>query len=136
MERFRAHLHGGRIFGKGRSGWIANVSGRPCVLLRSGEEGLHRNSVPATSETNRIFIARFDGESRVLESYVSRDRGANYLLEQTIRKIPAEQGDKIWRPVVPIHAQDNMPVYWHEGRYECHSGGWHCDVVMYVEYDD
>jgi hypothetical protein len=29
-----------------------------------------------------------------------------------------------------------MPVYWHEGVYRAHTGGWHCDAVMFVEYDD
>lgn len=38
--------------------------------------------------------------------------------------------------VVPIHAKDNMLVYWHEGTYLAHTGGWHCDAVMFVEYDD
>ena len=59
-----------------------------------------------------------------------------YALEQTIRAIPKEQGVKIWRPTVPIGAQDNMPLYWHEGTYSAHTGGWHCDAVMLVEYDD
>ena len=72
----------------------------------------------------------------MLESYLSRDWGKTYRLEQVIRRIPVEANNKIWRPIVPVHAQDNMPVYWHEGRYESHSGGWHCDAVMYVEYDD
>ncbi len=105
-----------------------------------GEDGLSRHkSMPYTS-TNRVFIARFDGEARVLESYQSFDNGVSYRLEQVIRRIPAA-GDfsadtKIWRPIVPIHAQDNLPVYWHEGHYSAHTGGWHCDAVMYVEYDD
>ena len=86
--------------------------------------------------TNRIYIARFDGKGRVLESYITKDYGKTYELEQEIRRIPAELGVKIWRPTVPIHAQDNMPVYWHEGTYTAHTGGWHCDTVMYVEYDD
>lgn len=37
---------------------------------------------------------------------------------------------------MPVYAQDNVPVYWHEGTYTPHTGGWHCDAVMYVEYDD
>ena len=85
--------------------------------------------------TDRIYIARFDGERRVLESYLSRDGGESYLLEQKIRVIE-EKDVKIWRPTVPIHAQDNMPLYWHEGIYGAHTGGWHCDEVMLVEYDD
>ena len=88
------------------------------------------------SETNRIFLARADSEGWSLESYVSHDCGENYRLEQTLRRIPAEDGRKIWRPIVPIHAQDNLPVYWHEGSYYGHTGGWHCDAVMMIEYDD
>ena len=38
--------------------------------------------------------------------------------------------------VVPIHAQDNLPVYWHEGTYVLHTGGWHSDAVLPIEYDD
>ncbi|MBR6793073.1 MAG: hypothetical protein IKM48_01800, partial [Clostridia bacterium] len=87
-------------------------------------------------DTNRIFIARFDGQDRVLESYVTHNFGETYEKEQVIRRIPGDRGVKIWRPTVPIHAQDNMPVYWHEGTYTAHTGGWHCDVVMLVEYDD
>lgn len=90
-------------------------------------------------DTDRLYIARFDGKDRVLESYISEDYGATYHLEQVIRRIPGTgkaNDTKIWRPVVPIHAQDNMPVYWHEGYYGAHTGGWHCDTVMYVEFDD
>ena len=86
--------------------------------------------------SNRIFLARFDGQDRVLESYVTWDWGKSYQLEQVIRRIPGEKNIKIWRPIVPIHAQDNMPLYWHEGIYTAHTGGWHCDTVMLVEYDD
>ncbi len=92
--------------------------------------------VPAPTNTNRIYIARFDGENRVLESYLSADQGETYQLEQVIRKIPKEKNIKIWRPTVPVYAQDNLPVYWHEGFYTAHTGGWHCDEVMLVEYDD
>jgi len=101
-----------------------------------GEAGLYYPRDFAYSETNRIFIARRDGKDRVLESYISADFGQNYILEQTIRKIPTETNIKIWRPTVPIHAQDNLPLYWHEGIYGAHTGGWHCDEVMYIEYDD
>ena len=90
----------------------------------------------AFANTNRIYIARFDGTDRVLESYVSRNFGKTYELEQEIRRIPGVENRKIWRPTVPVHAQDNMPVYWHEGTYAAHTGGWHCDTVMLVEYDD
>lgn len=105
-----------------------------------GEAGLRRykdnpNHRPLTA-TNRIYIARFDGTDRVLESYLSTDWGESYRLEQCIRRIPGEKDRKIWRPIVPVYAQDNMPVYWHEGTYTAHSGGWHCDAAMYVEYDD
>lgn len=100
-----------------------------------GEAGLTVNGQVDT-ETNKIYIARFDGESRVIESYKSVDGGKTYILEQVIRKIPALENKKTWRPTVPVHAQDNMPLYWHEGKYEAHTGGWHCDVVAYVEFDD
>lgn len=92
--------------------------------------------VPAPTCTNRIYIARFDGENRVLESYLSTDLGQSYQLEQVIRKIPKEENIKIWRPTVPAYAQDNMPVYWYEGVYTAHTGGWHSDIAMWVEYDD
>lgn len=100
-----------------------------------GDAGLHPND-PTETDTDLIYIARFDGENRVLESYHSNDGGATYNRKQVIRKIPAEQGIKIWRPIVPMYAGDNLPVYWHEGTYRAHTGGWHCDVVMLVEYDD
>ena len=102
-----------------------------------GEAGLYPGLTNGRAiYTNRIYIARFDGESRVLESYISNDWGKTYELEQVIKKIPKGDNIKIWRPIVPIHAQDNMPVYWHEGYYCAHTGGWHCDEVMLVEYDD
>ena len=100
-----------------------------------GAGGLHWRTIVET-ETDRLFIARFDGKDRVLEVYQSKDDGKTYALEETIRRIPGEKDMKIWRPIVPIHAQDNMPVYWHEGTYRCHTGGWHSDAVMLVEYDD
>ena len=105
-----------------------------------GEAGLRRYSEDPNHDpmtfTNRIYIARFDGQDRVLESYLSTDRGRSYQLEQVLRRIPRQKDIKIWRPIVPVYAQDNMPLYWHEGFYTAHSGGWHCDAVMYVEYDD
>ena len=100
-----------------------------------GEAGLHPND-PAPTNTNRIYIARSDGENRVVESYLSTDCGKSYQLEQTLRRIPRELGIKTWRPIVPVHAQDNLPVYWQEGSYLAHTGGWHSDVIMLVEYDD
>jgi len=105
-----------------------------------GEVGHYPNPVGADDSrvtvTNRIFIARFDGNDWVLESYVSQDHGKTYPLEQVIRRVPGEKNIKIWRPTVPVYAQDNMQVYWHEGVYTTHTGGWHCDEVMLVEYDD
>ncbi len=102
-----------------------------------GEAGYEPKFVSCTdSDTNRIYLARFEGKARVLESYVSKNFGKSYELEQCIRRIPAEKNVKIWRPTVPIGAQDNMPLYWHEGTYSAHTGGWHCDTVMYIEFDD
>lgn len=101
-----------------------------------GEAGFIYQKDIVPIETDRIYIARFDGTNRLLESYISPDGGKNYALEQVIRTLPKEENKKIWRPVVPIHAQDNLSVYWHEGTYGGHTGGWHSDVVMYVEYDD
>ena len=100
-----------------------------------GNAGLSKKH-PAPTFTDCIFLARFDGENRVLECYHSADGGESYRLAQTIRSIPKESEIKIWRPIVPIYAQDNMPLYWHEGLYGAHTGGWHCDMVAYVEYDD
>lgn len=100
-----------------------------------GDAGLHPYC-PTQTYTDRIYLARFDGENRVLESYLTFDGGKTYEKEQTIRAIPKDKNKKIWRPIVPMFAQDNMPVYWHEGYYGAHTGGWHCDVVAYVEYDD
>lgn len=101
-----------------------------------GESGIQQRYGMVPTTTNKIYIARFDGEDRVLECYISTDCGKTYVLEQTIRKIPKDQNIKIWRPIVPIYAQDNMPLYWHEGTYCAHTGGWHSDVVMFVEYDN
>ena len=100
-----------------------------------GDAGLHPAYL-APTYTDRIYLARFDGENRILESYCSFDGGKTYLKEQTIRSIPKEMNKKIWRPIVPIYAQDNFPLYWHEGFYGAHTGGWHCDMVAYIEYDD
>ena len=102
-----------------------------------GEAGYEEEVQNLTKiNSNRIFLARFDGTDRVLESYVTYNWGKSYELEQVIRRIPGEKNIMIWRPIVPIHAQDNMPLYWHEGVYTAHTGGWHCDTVMLVEYDD
>ncbi|MBQ9116208.1 MAG: BNR-4 repeat-containing protein [Clostridia bacterium] len=102
-----------------------------------GEAGLHPND-PAPTVTNRIYIARYNPETecRVVESYLSRDCGKSYTLEQNLRSIPKSHGVKTWRPIVPLHAQDNLPVYWHEGVYEAHTVGWHCDAILPIEYDD
>lgn len=86
--------------------------------------------------TNRLFLARATKSHWVLESYVSEDGGQTYTPEQILREIPLSEGIKIWRPTVPVFAQDNMPLYWHEGIYSGHTGGWHCDAVALVEYDD
>lgn len=99
-----------------------------------GDAGLHPTRIVPTN-TDRIFTARKNSGGRyVIESYLSVNCGKNYELEEVIREVP--EGLKAWRPTVPIHAQDNMPVYWHEGTYRAHTGGWHCDVVMYVEHDE
>lgn len=100
-----------------------------------GDAGLHPNDYAPTF-TDRVYIARFDGENRVLESYHTSDGGKTYVHEQTLRAIPKDKNIKIWRPIVPMYAQDNMPLYWHEGYYGAHTGGWHCDIVAFVEYDD
>lgn len=89
-----------------------------------------------SSNTNRLFLARATRSHWVLESYVTEDGGSTYAPEQIIREIPLSENIKIWRPTVPIFAQDNMPLYWHEGVYSAHTGGWHCDAVALVEYDD
>ena len=102
-----------------------------------GEAGLHPKHPNRYINTNRIYIARFDGTNACLESYISADEGASYTLEQVIRRIPREErAVKIWRPTVPLYAQDNLPVYWHEGIYSAHTGGWHANAVMLVDYDD
>ena len=110
------------------------VGGMACYY-GVGEAGLHIMNGGDT-ETNRVYIARADEEGWAVESYTSNDCGASYQFEQEIKRIPASDGRKIWRPIVPIYAQDNLPVYWHEGTYSAHTGGWHCDTVMLVEYDD
>ena len=101
-----------------------------------GEWGINPKHPHTPTCTNRLYIARRSKEARVLESYLSTDWGKTYRLEQVIRSIPEGEGIKIWRPIVPIYAQDNMPLYWHEGTYGAHTGGWHCDTVMRIEYDD
>ncbi len=100
-----------------------------------GDAGLHPND-HAETVTDRLYIARYDGNNRVLEEYHTVNGGITYRLDRVLRRIDSNTKTKIWRPIVPIHAQDNMPVYWHEGVYRAHTGGWHSDVVMYVEYDD
>lgn len=99
-----------------------------------GTAGL-KPSMPAPVQTDGVYAARKRQDGRyVLELYSSQDAGKTYRLEQEISVAP--EGQKIWRPIVPVYAQDNMPVYWHEGYYEAHTGGWHCDVIMPVEYDN
>ena len=110
------------------------VGGMACYY-GVGEDGFHPKH-PGKIDTNRVFIARADAENRLLESYISYDEGKSYLFEQVVKAIPRNEHIKIWRPIVPIYAQDNLPVYWHEGIYSAHTGGWHCDAVMLVEYDD
>ena len=101
-----------------------------------GAAGIRKNPAYGDIGQDRVFIARYDGTDRLLESYVSGDFGETYTLEQVIRRLNTPDEKKIWRPTVPIYAQDNMPVYWHEGVYAAHTGGWHCDAVMMIEYDD
>ena len=99
-----------------------------------GDAGLHPTWITPNT-TDRIFTARMKQDGRyVIESYLTTNHGKIYELEEIIRNVP--EGLKAWRPTVPVHAQDNMPVYWHEGTYTAHTGGWHSDVVMYVEYDE
>ena len=118
-----------------RDGSQSYVGGMACYY-GVGACGIRPNPPFADIGIDRVFIARFDGKDRLLESYVSPDLGESYALEQVIRRLNTPDNRKIWRPTVPIYAQDNMPVYWHEGTYTAHTGGWHCDTVMYVEYDD
>ena len=125
----------GEFLGEGMMDGSQTYVGGMAYYYGVGEAGLHPCD-PAPTVTNRIYIARFDGECRVLESYLSRDGGKRYEREEVLRAIPKEEDIKIWRPIVPIHAQDNLPVYWQEGTYYAHTGGWHSDVLMYVEYDD
>ena len=89
-----------------------------------------------TIDTDRVYLARKGQDSWLLESYVSPNSGNTYEYESTLRSIPLSAGTKIWRPIVPLYAQDNLPVYWHEGSYSAHTGGWHCTEVLPVEYDD
>ena len=111
------------------------VGGMACYY-GVGAAGLRKPGCGETIDTDRVFIARFDGADRLLESYVSRDGGTRYELEQVIHRLRTPDQQKIWRPTVPVFAQDNMPVYWHEGVYTAHTGGWHSDAVMLVEFDD
>ena len=99
-----------------------------------GEAGLYPTH-GGRAETNRIYLARKGETKWLVESYITHDGGKIYEREEVLREIPLERNLKIWRPTVPIHAQDNLPVYWHEGTYTAHTGGWNCDAVMLVEFD-
>ncbi len=117
-----------------KDGSSSYVGGMACYY-GVGAAGMGPGKCGETIDTDRVFIAREEGGDWLLESYVSTDRGEHYRPEQTVRRLSAP-GMKLWRPTVPIHAQDNLPVYWHEGSYTAHTGGWHSDAVMLVEYDD
>ena len=120
-------------YGQGDLGSSTYVGGM-AYYWGVGEAGF--NWWTGVTHSNRLYLARCDEKNWLLESYVSHDAGDSYCLEQVIRTIPKEKNIKIWRPTVPIRAQGNMPVYWHEGHYTSHTGGWDCDTVMLVEYDD
>lgn len=126
---------GGEFLGRNIPDGSQTYVGGMAFYYGSAEAGLGWKEC-ITTDTHRVYITRFDGKDRVVESYQSFDFGKTYNLEQVIRRIPGELDIKAWRPIVPIHAQDNMPVYWHEGRYVGHTGGWHSDIVTYIEYDD
>ena len=127
--------HGGEFLGKNIPDGSQTYVGGMAFYYGAASAALNEKRF-VTTDTDRVYIARFDGSDRVVESYQSTDFGKTYKLEQVIRRIPGELDIKAWRPIVPIHAQDNMPVYWHEGRYAAHTGGWHSDIVTYIEYDD
>ncbi len=134
---------GGEFLAPGQSDGSQTYVGGMAVYYGVGDAGFHPfHAKNSHTTSDRVFIARFDGKNRVLESYSSKDGSRSYQLEQTIRSIPADdtlpvyEQTKIWRPVVPVFAQDNLPVYWHEGTYAAHTGGWHSDAVMFVMYDD
>lgn len=126
---------GGEFLAPNQTDGSQTYVGGMAFYYGAGEAGFNKAD-GGIIDTNRLYAARFDGENRLLESYVSYDNGKSYTLEQVIRKIPKSENKKIWRPTVPVYAQDNLPVYWHEGSYSAHTGGWHCDEVMLVEYDD
>ena len=127
--------YAGEFLAPGQTDGSQTYVGGMAYYYGVGEMGFHPADGGET-DTNKIYIARADEESWRLESYVSNDCGATYVPEQVIRTIPKDgRQRKLWRPIVPIYAQDNMPVYWHEGTYTAHSGGWHSDAVMYIEYD-
>lgn len=91
-----------------------------------------RRDTPAFTDSDAVYlIRRCNDGTWVLERYTSCDRGKTYRFEYTV--YTARRGMKLWRPVVPVWAQDNMPVYCHEGEYVAYKGGWHCDVIMPVE---
>lgn len=94
-----------------------------------------RRDTPAHTDGDAIYIIRKkDDGIWAMERYVSQNCGKTYDLEHTV--YTAAHGRKLWRPVVPVYAQDNMPVYCHEGAYVAYKGGWHCDMIMPTETDD
>ncbi len=68
-----------------------------------GDVGLNTKDYGQTV-TDRLYLACYNGKNRVLGEYVAVDGGSTYRLDRVLRRID-----------LPIHTQDNMPVYWHEG---------------------
>lgn len=93
-----------------------------------------RRDTPAHTDGDALYLIRKrQDEKWVMERYVSQDCGKTYEFEHTVHT--AADGHKLWRPVVPVYAQDEMPVYCHEGIYVAYKGGWHCDMIMPTETD-
>ena len=100
-----------------------------------------RQGAPGDQTALVGLLREIQGEYGAVPKWAVAQAAAYYRIKESfllavIRRIPGEKDVKIWRPIVPLYAQDNMPVYWHEGTYTAHTGGWHCDEVMLVEYDD
>lgn len=126
---------GGEFLAPGQTDGSQTYVGGMAYYYGVGEAGFHPSDGGYT-DTNRVYIARSGEDAWYLESYVTHNCGNTYEPEQVIRKIlKSERNIKIWRPTVPVYAQDNLPVYWHEGTYSAHTGGWHSDEVMYIEFD-